>query len=72
MSYDRENENNREVNAFIKLFTFPDILIDYSTGPRRKFPPGAKRVEVRTDPKISRNSPCSCGSGLKAKKCCLK
>lgn len=26
----------------------------------------------RSSPKISRNSPCSCGSGLKYKKCCLK
>lgn len=26
---------------------------------------------VRTEPKISRNSPCPCGSGLKYKKCCI-
>lgn len=29
------------------------------------------RVNVRTEPKIMRNSTCSCGSGLKYKKCCL-
>ncbi len=26
----------------------------------------------RTEPKIGRNDPCSCGSGKKAKKCCLQ
>ncbi len=26
---------------------------------------------VRSEPKIGRNDPCSCGSGKKAKKCCL-
>ena len=25
-----------------------------------------------TDPKIGRNEQCSCGSGMKYKKCCLK
>jgi SEC-C motif len=29
-------------------------------------------VPVRTEPKIGRNDPCSCGSGLKYKKCCGK
>lgn len=28
------------------------------------------RPFVRTTPKIGRNDPCSCGSGLKFKKCC--
>ncbi len=27
---------------------------------------------IRTGPKIGRNDPCSCGSGKKYKKCCLK
>ncbi len=26
---------------------------------------------VRSEPKVGRNDPCSCGSGKKAKKCCL-
>jgi len=26
---------------------------------------------VRTEPKIGRNDPCPCGSGLKYKKCCI-
>ncbi len=31
----------------------------------------AKIVDVRTEPKIGRNQPCSCGSGKKYKNCCL-
>lgn len=26
--------------------------------------------KIRTEPKINRNEPCSCGSGLKYKHCC--
>jgi uncharacterized protein len=29
------------------------------------------RTHIRTGPKIGRNNPCPCGSGLKYKKCCL-
>ncbi len=32
----------------------------------------AKEVGVRTEPKIGRNDPCTCGSGNKYKKCCGK
>jgi uncharacterized protein YecA (UPF0149 family) len=28
--------------------------------------------KVRTKPKIGRNEPCPCGSGIKFKKCCIK
>ena len=28
-----------------------------------------RSVEVRTEPKIGRNQPCPCGSGVKYKKC---
>lgn len=31
---------------------------------------GSGRTVVRTDEKLGRNEPCSCGSGLKFKKCC--
>lgn len=31
-----------------------------------------RSVEVRTEPKIGRNQPCPCGSGVKYKKCCEK
>jgi uncharacterized protein len=30
-----------------------------------------RRTHIRTGPKIGRNDPCPCGSGLKYKKCCL-
>lgn len=30
-----------------------------------------KITDIRTEPKIDRNSPCACGSGLKYKKCCI-
>lgn len=33
---------------------------------------GAQAPFVRTDAKIGRNDPCSCGSGAKFKKCCGK
>ena len=29
-----------------------------------------KSVKVRTEPKVGRNVPCPCGSGLKSKRCC--
>jgi len=29
-------------------------------------------IPIRGEPKIGRNDPCPCGSGLKFKKCCLK
>ncbi len=32
----------------------------------------AKEVPIRTEPKIGRNDPCTCGSGVKYKKCCAK
>ena len=32
-----------------------------------------KRLEpIRTEPKVGRNDPCTCGSGKKYKKCCGK
>jgi len=34
--------------------------------------PNKQEQVVRTEPKIGRNDPCSCGSGKKFKKCCLK
>lgn len=34
--------------------------------------PVTRQPVVRTAPKIGRNDPCSCGSGMKYKKCCGK
>jgi len=33
--------------------------------------PLKNKVAVRTEPKISRNSPCPCGSNRKYKNCCI-
>ena len=33
-------------------------------------PPGRPQPTVRSQPKVSRNDPCPCGSGKKYKKCC--
>jgi preprotein translocase subunit SecA len=33
-------------------------------------PPGGPRPVRRSEPKVSRNDPCPCGSGKKYKKCC--
>lgn len=38
--------------------------------PEEKMKYSAYYAPVRTTPKISRNSLCQCGSGLKTKKCC--
>jgi SWIM/SEC-C metal-binding protein len=32
---------------------------------------GTAGVWVRPQPKVGRNDPCSCGSGLKFKRCCM-
>ena len=32
----------------------------------------ASKTVVRNSPKVGRNDPCPCGSGLKYKKCCGK
>ncbi len=31
----------------------------------------SQNKSVKNDPKVSRNDPCPCGSGLKYKKCCI-
>ena len=35
-----------------------------------KWARGRVTEPVRTEPKVGNNEPCSCGSGLKYKKCC--
>jgi len=41
---------------------------------RRRAKParGARETVVRSPPKVGRNQPCPCGSGLKYKHCCLR
>ena len=43
----------------------PDSSTDFSSSFRGRASTGTVRVE-----KVSRNAPCSCGSGKKYKKCC--
>lgn len=45
----------------------PDKPEDISDVERLLNPP----VPIRGEPKVGRNAPCPCGSGLKFKKCCL-
>ena len=45
----------------------PDKPEDISDVERLLNPP----TPIRSKPKVGRNDPCPCGSGLKFKKCCL-
>ena len=72
--------NDREVkdrlagddNELDKLLSSFNNLGDYSSHGRiTKKDLTRKFAEVRTEPKIQRNEPCTCGSGKKYKKCCM-
>lgn len=39
--------------------------------PKSKLNRTARYVDIRSTPKVNRNSPCSCGSGKKYKNCCI-
>lgn len=58
----------------IKDYTMQDhiILKDIIDSDLTKAERNAIIEPVRTTPKINNNSLCSCGSGLKYKKCCKK
>ena len=45
--------------------------MDFQNDWRGNYKPKGTLHEVRTSPKIGRNQLCSCGSGLKYKKCCI-
>ncbi|MBN1353204.1 MAG: preprotein translocase subunit SecA [Candidatus Omnitrophica bacterium] len=51
-----------------------DKAVDSATGPQvmPDMRPGLDRTYKRETPKVGRNDPCPCGSGLKYKKCCGK
>jgi|LakMenEpi03Aug12_release.lakeMendotaPanAssembly.Ray.scaffolds.fasta_scaffold2358675_2 hypothetical protein len=54
----------------IFTFTAPSPMPEFYFPKTRRYGP---TVSVRTEPKIGRNAPCSCGSGVKSKKCqCTK
>lgn len=50
------------------IYPFPNNSIFNRLPPAKKGQ--GKIVHVRTEKKIGRNESCSCGSGLKYKKCC--
>lgn len=54
-----------------KIKPIIDLIPDVEYFLPRK-PLKGKLVEVRTEPKIGRNSKCPCGSGKKNKNCCKK
>ena len=60
-----------------KLSPYPDDFKDYVTGIKRNhqkylFLNTERKTYIRSEPKVQRNDPCSCGSGIKYKKCCGK
>lgn len=57
--------------AYHSMVSDNDILSNTFIKRHPKVPRG-KVVPVRSEPKIKRNQPCPCGSGIKYKKCCLK
>jgi hypothetical protein len=60
---------DHEVNKIIDHFS---NTRHYSDGGRAMKADMTRRfVSVRTEPKIGRNEPCTCGSGKKYKKCCM-
>ncbi len=46
------------------------MSLDEPSSKNYKPKPVLKEIPVRTDAKIGRNDPCTCGSGKKYKKCC--
>jgi len=56
---------NKEAQEVYYL-TNPYRLEEYIHKPLKR----GHYVSVRTEPKIGRNEPCTCGSGKKYKKCC--
>jgi hypothetical protein len=63
-------EYPRSSRSFTPHLTPEQILVRLSQTP---IPPSGKNLPIKnTQPKKGRNSPCSCGSGLKFKKCCGK
>lgn len=49
-----------------------DLAWYYSLPEHIRKQSGGLMTEVRDEPKVGRNDPCTCGSGKKYKKCCLE
>jgi uncharacterized protein YecA (UPF0149 family) len=63
----KETNAQAEAAAVFQIFNYASIPPVYITRTKRY----GESVAVRTEPKVSRNAPCTCGSGVKYKKCCL-
>lgn len=63
------DDGRSEAEKFKKL----DLFLDLNVPPLQHFTIDSA-IEIRTKPvkQVGRNSPCSCGSGIKFKKCCGK
>lgn len=56
--------------AQLEIPKLPSLIYDENNRSKQEL--NAELVPVRSEAKISRNSPCPCNSGKKYKKCCMK
>ena len=58
--------------AMASMMSMEADMYEYADMPKFKHTrvTPAKVRDSKTDPKIGRNEPCTCGSGKKYKKCC--
>jgi len=78
LPYERDRFKGLEIFAF---FNLTDALLSHPVPSLSTLPPGGAAVKPPWTPKaapatnalrnVGRNDPCPCGSGRKAKKCCL-
>ena len=62
-----ETINNVRDSAFKpKAYQYTNHIINRSIAPLKV----GRYVPVRTEPKVQRNEPCTCGGGMKFKQCC--
>jgi len=70
-------EDARHVMNSLDIYELDDAMREQLVGQRRIIEDAARtlpknngRTEVRNTPKVGRNAPCPCGSGIKHKRCC--
>lgn len=62
--------NIREIiNTYQLTYKYTAPILDTPSKTEKRY--AGKEQPIRTDVKIMRNDPCSCGSGKKYKKCCI-
>jgi hypothetical protein len=70
---DKDDKSFKNVVPFediVNVYSYPGGMHGYASNlPEPVGYKGYDVVPVRSTPKILRNSPCPCGSGVKAKKC---